>query len=296
MSSAVFQNAKRPGRGEIWWSASSYEGPAGYEGCDRMMFVVLDESHAVDRTWFGVAPIWPDADLANDLDLILDPDATSLGVPARLQLRRRLTLAWGQLEAKMGDVMAKGMGLIDAALEGEADLDAFGIAYESEHDWRIAADRWAAELVAELQSPYFAALQEVEEAVRDAAEEPRGELADLLPLSARRAARAVEDHEFPLAASDRGQRDVLEVRLEQPEMQGYLWPNLGRAALEFHVERVAEDWWRSVELLVGLRDGRSLISPRFVPEAGRAVDLAEAEVILLKAIDPERISVRVIGE
>jgi len=294
MDSANFQ-AKRPGRGEIWWSAPSYPGPAGYEQLDRMMFVVLDESDSLDRTWFGVAPVWPDTDLANELDLILKPGMTTLGLPARLQLRRRITLAWEQLEAKMGEVAAKGMELIEAAQERDADLDSFGIAYESEHDWRIAADRWAAELVAELQGPYFAALQEVEDAVRDAGEDPHEELADVLPLSARRAARAVEDHEFPLAASDRGQKEVFEVCLDQPEMRGYLWPNLQRVTLEFHVERVAEGWWKSVELLVGLDDGRSLTSPPFVPERGRRVDVAEGEVVLLKAIDPERIRVRVIG-
>jgi len=296
MSSATFHQAKRPGRGDIWWSAPSYEGPAGYEDLDRMMFVVLDESHTVDRSWFGVAPIWPDTDLANELDLILAPDATSLGLPARLQLRRRITLAWEQFEAKIGEVRSKGMELVDAALAGEAGLESFGIAYESEHDWRIAADRWAAELVAELQGPYFAALQEAEVTIADTGPAPAGDLAEMVQLAGRRATRTPEDREFALAASDRGGREVIEVCVEQPEMRGYLWPNLQRAALEFHLERVAEGWRRSVELLVGLHDGRTLASSAFTPEAGGRVDVVEGEVVLLKAIDPERIRVRPVGE
>jgi len=287
---------ERPGRGEIWWSAPSYDGPAGYEERDRMLFVVLDESHAVDRSWFGVAPIWPDVDLANELDLVLDPSATTLGFPARVQLRRRITLAWEQLEQKLGEVEARGLELIDAALRGEADLDYFGIPYESEHDWRIAADRWAAELVAELQGPYFAALHEAEGAIDEAAAAAPGKLGEIIPLMGRRGERAPGGHEFPLAAAGEGRQQVIEISAEQVDLRGYLWPNVLRGALELHIDRVASDWWKAVELRVGLSDGHSVSSPVFVPKPGITVSLGEGELILVGKIDTDELKLRVIGE
>jgi len=295
MSSGFPQHAERPGRGEIWWSSPSYEGPAGYEECDRMLFVVLDESHEVDRTWFGVAPIWPDADLANELDLILEPKETTLDFPARVQLRRRITLAWEQLETKMGEVEARGLELIDAAIRGEADLDFFGIPYESEHDWRIAADRWAAELVGELQGPYFAALQEVEEAIGETGMAPAGGLAEIIPLVGRKSERAAEDHEFALAAADKGGRKVIEISADLVDLRGYLWPDLLRGVLELHIDRVASDWRKAVELLVGLHDGRLVSSPAFVPKPGLTVDFGEGEGIRLGKIDADELRLRVIG-
>lgn len=296
MTSSFSQPVTRPERGEIWWSSPSVAGPASYEGCDRMLFVVLDSEEAVDRSWFDVAPIWPDADLANELDLVLGADDTTLEWPARVQLRRQLILAWEQLEEKMGEVKAHGLELIDAAARGELGLESFGIPYESEHDWRIAADRWAAGVVAQLQGPYFAALEAAGDAIERAGEEAPEELADVVSLLAERARRArEEDHEFALAADDRAQKDVLEISVGQPPLLGYLWPNAQRDALELHLERVAGAWWKSVELLVGLKDGRTISSPPFTPKDGACVRLGEGETILLRHIDESRISIRVVG-
>ncbi len=295
IESTPMQEAGSPVRGDIWWTASSYEGPAGYEGLDRMPFLILGESEEADQKWIDATPIWHDVDLANEFDLVLNPEDSTLSVPLRVQLRREITLAFEQFNDKLGEVRAEGMALVDAAIRGEAGLEHFGIPYEGANDWRLGADRWAAELVETLQGPYFATLAQAEEAVLAAqGEAPAGDIAPLFLLfDAKLKEVALADHEFALAAASDAKRPVVELHATEASLFAYLWANALQDVLELHIKQIAEEWLGELELLVGLKGGRTVCSGPFVPKPGLKIAFAKGEAITPKSIDLGEIKARV---
>jgi hypothetical protein len=280
-------NQRSPTRGDIWWSAASYKGPASYEELDRMAFVVLDHFEEAEEKWVDAAPIWHDVDLANDMDLVFEVKHTSLESPLRVQLRREVTLAYAQFEEKLGEVRREGMELIDAALAGNADLDVFGTAYDGPDDWRLLEDTWAPRLVEKLQGPYFATLDRVAKAVSEGDPEQKMEVA---PLVVALRARLVDlprsaDHEFALAAATGPRRKVIRLEMEEPTFAADLRAELMRGVLEVEIREVAASWLGQLELLIGLNDGSQVASPPFRPKKGETITFGEGRAVTPGRID-----------
>ncbi len=287
----------RPARGDIWWTASSFEGPAGYEEIDRLPFVILDDFVETGREWIDAAPLWHDVDLANEVDIVFEPHCTTLEMPLRFQLRRQITLAFEQFEDKLGEVREEGLEMIDAAKRGDLPLEHLGIAYENPSDWRLAADQWTAGLIATLQGPYFAALQQAEEAVSES-EVGAGDLTPLfIHFEARLRHHASHaGHEFALAAAKGGsQKKMVELCATEHQLFALLWANAVKGVLELEVQRVAEEFLSSLQVVVGLKSGDSVVSDPFVPRPHTVVTFAEDLGVTPGAIDLERIEARVLS-
>jgi hypothetical protein len=287
----------RPVRGDIWWTASSFEGPAGYEEVDRLPFVILDDFEDADREWIDAAPLWHDVDLANEVDIVFEPHCTTLEMPLRFQLRRQITLAFEQFEDKLGEVREEGLEMIDAAKRGDLPLEHLGIAYEDPNDWRLIADQWIAELIATLQGPYFAALQQADDAVSEAGFAG----ADLTPLFIHFDARLKHlapraDHEFALAAAKgASQRKMVELCATEHQLFALLWANAVKGVLELEIQRVADEFLSSLQVVVGLKSGESVASDPFVPRPHTVVTFAEDLGVTPGAIDLNKIEARVLS-
>jgi hypothetical protein len=288
------QDAGAPAPGDIWWTASSFDGPGGYECLDRMPFVILGQTEEADQEWFDAAPVWHDIDLANELDLILEPQQSSIDLPLRVQLRREITLAFEQFHDKLGEVKAEGMELIEAARSGQPSLEHFGAPYESGGDWRLDADRWAADLIGRLQAPYFATLAQAEAAIDAAPGDVAGEMAPLFILfEARLKEVAVADHEFALAADSSPKQRIVDLHSSESEISAHLWANALQDVLELHIQKIAVGWLGQLELMVGLKNGRTVSSGMFSPKPGTKIAFAKGEAITPNSIDLAAIRARV---
>jgi hypothetical protein len=265
-----------PKPGEIWWSASSYDGPAGYINLDRLLFVVLDEAFSeADRDWVGVAPLWPDVEMASDNDLVLEPHHSDLGMPLRVQVTRQIVVEFEQLDRRLSHLVDEGWQLIEQTLAGEVDAIHTGVPFEGAHDWRLEFDRHIGELIETLQQPYYAAIARAEKAIQEAIE--CGNEGELISLEwTLEALQRETQSQLALAAKEtQPTLEGLRVWAHDPELfDAHLFVEVARDALLVLVHKVRHDWLREVELLIRFNDGWEF-SDFFTPRPGEEVELGE---------------------
>lgn len=240
-----------PAPADIWLSSPYFEfGNAEYRDLDRLMFVVLDDTICeAGKRWVDVLPIWPDADLASDFDVVLSPTHTSLGLDLRAQPAQQLVLAYEQLERKVGEVFEEAFAALLAALRGEVGLEWRGTPYDGAQDWRLAFDGWLDAVLRTLRAPYEQALAQADAALRSA---EHGHT-KLIPL-VRHFGDLSDTHEMALAA--RGRRREPPVWIDETKcFEARLSVELGTGLLAVAVNRVLSDWVRSVAVQVHFTDG-----------------------------------------
>ncbi len=172
-----------PATGDIWLSSTSYayDNEYVYENVDQLMFVVLNQNVCEHgHRWCDVAPLVLNTEQANDLDLVLEPEHSTLNMPLVLQPRRQLLMAYEQLDRKVGEVVNDFLDLVQQAVQGDLDARMTGIPYESAFDPRLEDEGYVSDLVERLRRPYALAMQQAEEVVREAVHS--GQLATVIPL------------------------------------------------------------------------------------------------------------------
>lgn len=246
-----------PNRGDVWLSAADFDDidEVSYSNVDRLLFVVLDESIcAAGRRWVDVAPIWTDTDMASDLDVVLDPEHTTLNTPLRFQPHRQLVMAWEQLEAKVGEVIDYAFETLVAAARGEeVDLRWHGTPYEGAFDWRIDADKWIAQITDTLRGPYAITLGQATESVTQAGD--LVELEGILPLL--HEFRRINPHDYALAAASKSALEALWIFDPEHRFEAWLHVEVATDLLRLTVKTLREDWANAVELLVQFRGGHT---------------------------------------
>jgi hypothetical protein len=240
-----------PAPADVWLSSPYFEfDNAGYRDLDRLMFVVVDETVCeAGKRWVDVLPIWPDAALASDIDVVLSPAHTSLGLELRAQPARQLVLAYEQLERKVGEVFEEAFAALLSALQGEVDLEWRGTPYDGAQDWRLTFDGWLEAVLQTLRAPYEQALARADAALGTAGHAH----AKLIPL-VRYFGDLSDTHEMALAA--RGRRRDPPVWVDEAKcFEARLSVELATGLLAVAVNRVLSDWVRSVAIEVRFTDG-----------------------------------------
>jgi hypothetical protein len=240
-----------PDPGDIWLSAKHFVSTeCAYEDVDGVMFVVLNRATVEQgRRFVDVVPVWPDADLADDLDLRLDPEATSLGFSMACRPAQQLMLAFEQLDCKLGEVVSSAYELITRAVHGDIDLENRGLAYSSAYDPRIALNQELSVILECLRAPYEHTRHQATQAVEEAAD--AGQLAEVIPLFLQfRAA-----HEHRLAAAAPGATRRLFVYNSAECFEAQLTVDISTDRLWVEIKEVRDHWLDALWLVVMFRSG-----------------------------------------
>jgi hypothetical protein len=129
----------------------------------RQLALVVAAREEFDQTWFSVAPLTTETELATNSDLLLDAEDTTLGVPLAAQFRLQTPLAREQLESCLGQATERGQELVTATLAGTLANEHFGAALTRANDRRLRRLEQTRELMAQLAIVYGEALTRAEE-------------------------------------------------------------------------------------------------------------------------------------
>lgn len=202
--------------GDVWLTKA--ELADRYADLWRQIVVVVAKREEFDQTWFSVAPLTTETEVATNTDLLLDPDDTTLAVPLALQFRLQTPVARDQLDHYLGETTASGRELLSAALAGSLSGDHFGAPLTRANDRRLRRVRETRELMATLAGVYGQALVAAEEAQVNEADDPvAAAAADLVVKQAARAREAEEE-----TGHEGGRLLVFELRRVRPSVPGRL--------------------------------------------------------------------------
>jgi hypothetical protein len=247
-----------PAMGDIWLSSTShaYNNEYVYDNVDQLMFVVLNENVCEHgQHWCDVAPLVLSTDQASDLDLVLEPEHSTLNMPLVLQPRRQLLIAHEQLDRKIGEVVKDFLDLLQRAVQGDLDARMTGIPYESAFDPRLEDEQYVSDLVERLRAPHALAMQQAEEVVPEAAHS--GQLATVIPLI--HEFRQAQHH--ALAAARSAVPDGLFVFDEAHLFEAQLRVDVLSDMLQVRIERLLDEWVNELCLMVRFYGGHVAATP-----------------------------------
>src|SRR5713226_1107456 len=153
--------------GQIWLTLES---GTEYASLSRQLVLVLGARPEFGTTWFSVAPLTTETELATSTDLLLGPKDTTLVVPLSVHFRLQAPLAREQLRAYVGETTESGRALIGEASRGTLIQEHFGSAVVRNGDTRLRRLKPMRESIAMLGSVYDAALMTAEEEAEELAD------------------------------------------------------------------------------------------------------------------------------
>jgi hypothetical protein len=126
--------ADEPAPDEIWQIR---------DGIDQVIVLAAGVDDLGDR-WYPVMGLDPEVEAADDEDVLLLAEESSLGIRLRLRPDAQAAIRRGDLLARVGRLTSAGTRVLEGALGGEVDEARRGAPLVDEHDWRtdIDPDAW----------------------------------------------------------------------------------------------------------------------------------------------------------
>jgi hypothetical protein len=212
------QDRPRVAVGDVWLTKADLA--SSYADLWRQIVLVVAKREEFDQTWFSVAPLTTETEVATNTDLLLDRDDTTLAIPLALQFRLQTPVAREQLDRYLGETTATGRELVSEALAGSLSGDHFGAPLTRANDRRLRRVSETRELMATLASVYGQALVAAEEAqAANEADDPVAAAApDFVVKQAARAKEAAGEE----TAHEGGRLLVFELKRVRPSVPGRL--------------------------------------------------------------------------
>jgi hypothetical protein len=215
-----WQEQERPqvAVGEVWLTRAELAN--NYANLWRQIVLVVAKRDEFDQTWFSVAPLTTETEVATNTDLLLNRDDTTLAVPLALQFRLQTPVAREQLDRYLGETTASGRELLSEALAGSLSSDHFGTPLTRANDRRLRRTSATRELMATLAGVYGRALVAAEgaQSVNEADDPVAAAAADLVVKEAARAKEATGEE----SAHEGGRLLVFELKRVRPSVPGRL--------------------------------------------------------------------------